>query len=355
MIYKRREKGTGSIYKLSGIRRNPWVACITIGYNNENGKQQQKPIGYFKTRDEAVKALPSVTVKTRYITNMHKEPKLIEIWNSIYEEEIQYLSSSSKTGYKAAINNFSELFELSIVDIDIRNIQPIFTKMVREKSGKSKLNKARTVISKIYSYAIKYDYVEKDYSTYIKYTSIKEQTELHVPFTHKEIKLLWKNGSYSSLICLLLIYTGLRPKELFELERINIHLSDKYIIAGSKTNNGRNRIIPLHDEIIPIIKELISVKNSYKYLLSNSVNSNSYNSFRLNIFEPLMRSLKMTHTPYDTRHTFATLCYENKLNDFLVKKIIGHSCYDITKGIYTHVSIERLVLEVNLINILSDK
>ena len=34
------ENGSGSVYKLSGKRRKPWVATVTTGY--ENGKQKEK-------------------------------------------------------------------------------------------------------------------------------------------------------------------------------------------------------------------------------------------------------------------------------------------------------------------------
>ena len=57
--------------------------------------------------------------------------------------------------------------------------------------------------------------------------------------------------------------------------------------------------------------------------------------------------MKMSHSQYDARHTFATLCNEYELNDYLVKKMMGYSCKDLTKDVYTHASIERLVNEVN--------
>ena len=45
------ENGSGSVYKLKGKRRKPWVACVTIGY--EGGKQKRKVLGTFLTKKEA--------------------------------------------------------------------------------------------------------------------------------------------------------------------------------------------------------------------------------------------------------------------------------------------------------------
>ena len=44
----------GSVYKLSGNRRRPYIAKITIGYNNK-GKQIFKPIGYYATKERDCK------------------------------------------------------------------------------------------------------------------------------------------------------------------------------------------------------------------------------------------------------------------------------------------------------------
>ena len=38
------ENGTGTVYKIGGKRRKPWVAIITKGYTLE-GKQERKLIG----------------------------------------------------------------------------------------------------------------------------------------------------------------------------------------------------------------------------------------------------------------------------------------------------------------------
>ncbi len=51
-----RANGTGSVYKLSGKRRNPWRAVVTLGwaFNEEKGRlvQNRVTVGYFHTKDE---------------------------------------------------------------------------------------------------------------------------------------------------------------------------------------------------------------------------------------------------------------------------------------------------------------
>ena len=51
----------GSVYKLSGKRRNPWAARVTVGWKSIPENQRAYPvydfIGYFPTKTEALQAL----------------------------------------------------------------------------------------------------------------------------------------------------------------------------------------------------------------------------------------------------------------------------------------------------------
>ena len=48
--------GYGSVYKLSGNRRNPWIVRITMGFDDE-GNQIRSTIGYYPTRQKALQVL----------------------------------------------------------------------------------------------------------------------------------------------------------------------------------------------------------------------------------------------------------------------------------------------------------
>ena len=53
----KRANGTGSIVKLSGRRRKPWVARLPAEYDALNDKMVQAVLGAYATRVEAEKAL----------------------------------------------------------------------------------------------------------------------------------------------------------------------------------------------------------------------------------------------------------------------------------------------------------
>ena len=53
----KKANGNGSISKLSGIRRKPYIARVTLGWDEKTGRQIRKTIGTFVTQKEAQKAL----------------------------------------------------------------------------------------------------------------------------------------------------------------------------------------------------------------------------------------------------------------------------------------------------------
>lgn len=355
--FNRRARGTGSIYKLSGNRRKPWVASVTIGKNPENGRQIQKTIGCFISQDLAEEALSRYNLgKKGFLPEMeiesanNKIPTFKELWDDYFENTVSNKSNSTQKNYKAAFNNMPDLHHRKINEITIRILQPIFDIEVDNGAGFSKLNTMKIVANKIFTYAMKYDYVDKNYASFIEIKASKDKRYIHTPFTHDEIAMLWNDNTYASHLVLIFMYTGMRPMELIEMKKDDVHLDDGYMIGGVKTESGRRRIIPIHEAIKPFIQD--HMNNDGRYLLFRSGKLYEYDKYRQQTFKNLMNKLKMNHSPYDTRHTFATLCNENGLNEYLVKKIMGHKSGDITKDIYTHATIERLIQEVNKLPII---
>ena len=57
MMKMKKANGTGSITKLSGKRRKPYIVRVTLGWEEKTGKQLRKTIGIYSSQKEANKAL----------------------------------------------------------------------------------------------------------------------------------------------------------------------------------------------------------------------------------------------------------------------------------------------------------
>lgn len=341
--------GYGSVYKLSGKRRNPYVARITIGWTDE-GKQILKTIGYYKSKQEGLNAL----------AEYHKNPYDLdlnnitfkEVWFKVEKELEGQINDKKMTqgnldSLNFAFNNhLKPIHDDKLLEIKFRKLQELINNAtVRDTdkelsySGKGYM---KTVCVKVYNYAI--DILEAPINNIATRISVgsKGVSNKHIPFTNEEISILW-GVQYNDLVKIILIwlYTGLRPNEIFKTKREDVHLEEKYFITGSKTKAGKNRIIPIHRKIEHLIK--------YFYLKESLFDIyGDYNKVKRE-FDKLMNNLGMKHTPYDCRHTFITKMKKANVNEYLLKRIVGHSIQDLTEKTYTHRDIEELLFEINKI------
>lgn len=328
--------GFGSVYRLSGKRRKPWIAVITIGFD-DNGKQIRKAIGCSETKAGAIQLL----------VEYHKNPYDIDVGKLTFEEifykwfdwkfdKKEDLSTKKKSmsRYQNAFKYFKDFHKKQFVDINMFVVQDIIDKCEYGYSIKSDI---KSLYCQLYDYGKLFNLplcnlVKKN----IKIGKY-QKSDLHIPFTEEEIEILWNNVSVPNVDLILIgIYTGQRPGEL--VDPTEICIEDKYIISGIKTEAGIDRTIPLHEKIIPLyIKRFVE---NQKRL--------TYRQYR-KLFKNIMELLGMSHTPHDTRHTFATRADQVKMNAICKKLILGHEIQDITDGVYTHKTIKDLLEAVNLL------
>lgn len=372
--FRRRPNNTGTVVKLSGKRRNPYCARVMSDERDIiTGKKKQICIGTFASREEALNALSIYSLKrSNAITNeearnlapdlfdkiQEKTQKRVPTFKDIYhildEEEFSKLSKSARKGYKAWIKHFKSIYDRPINNITLADLQFVFD---NDGSKNGTQVHMKVLCSKIFEYAVIHQFISRDddYTSYIKIADYKQSTK-HYPFTVDEIKKLKASNTSEAHLILIYIYTGLRVGELLYIKRDNIHINEpcnddgvdrviSYIVAGSKTAAGKNRIVPIHndikqfviDELIEKEKRLIDV--SYEW------------GFNKNIMPMINNMLNTNHTMHDTRVTFASLCQLYKVDVYARKKILGHKLKDITFDIYTKASKNRLWTEVNKIKL----
>ncbi len=202
----------------------------------------------------------------------------------------------------------------------------------------------------MYKYAIKHEIVEKNYAIYCDVPTIERKC-VRLPFTDEEIKILWENINKPFVDMILInIYSGLRPRELVEIKNCNIDLDNKFMIGGLKTKAGKNRIIPIHESIYDLIKKRYCENREFLCFKENFYPM-SYDDYR-NRFRKIMKQLGMNHKPHDTRHTFITLAKRFRMDEYIIKLIVGHKIEDITESTYTHRKRNELCDEINKICVL---
>lgn len=372
--YKRRPNGSGTVVKLSGRRRKPFCAKVTLDERNlQNGEKKRLVIGTFETYQEALNALSlySLTVNNtiskkeameidpevyqKVQDKMSKKvPTFLDIYYILDKDEFSLLSPQTQNSMHGAVKHLKKLHYLKIDQITLRMIQDVFDE---DGSNHSTQVHMKTICTKVFRYAVVNQYIERndDYTSYIRIAKY-EESDMHRPYTINEILALKKADIPEAHIMLIFIYTGVRINELLNIKRDNIHIDEKcdddgterlisYMITGSKTKAGKNRIVPIHDDIKQfVIDELLKPEKRL-------VDVTYANFTTRTVLIKVNKLLNTHHTMHDTRKTFATLCQMNNLNVYIRKKVLGHRMNDITFDVYTNESKNRLWTEINKIKV----
>lgn len=344
----RRANNTGTIFKLKGNRHNPYVAYVygekVVNEEKKTTYRKRTAIGYYHTQREAQDALTLYLQAPFDLKNSNIT--FGEIWEIIYKK--LDLSASRIQAYKTAYTKYLQpIKEIPIRDIKAIQLQDIIDNCTAGSSTKTNI---KAVMTKVYDYAMQNDLVNKDYTDYIKFKKDRVKVERHL-FTHEEIEVVWKRAEeWQYAFLLILLYTGLRPKELADLKQENVNLEERYIrVVESKTEAGI-RLVPIHDDIFNLISNLMQNNSVYVFLTArgNKVERKNYTSRDM---PKICEYLNTEHTPYDCRHTFTTRAREAGVDHLCIQRIIGHKPSSVTEQVYTHLQMQELLSEINKIKL----
>jgi len=329
----KRGNGTGSIVTLGGNRKKPFAVRVTVGWT-EDGKQKFKYLSYHAKISDARKALREYLVDPFDLE--HKDITLKAVYEKLMETNP--VAETTTNNYHSAFRKCAE-----IQNVPIRNIKAGHIEDILARHTPSAQKNVKSMLNRVYKYALKYDYVTKNVAELVETESV--QSKQRQPFTNEQIKqVLTYDGHPLSHTIKLLLYTGMRISELLEMETKNVYIEDGYMIGGTKTEAGRNRTIPIHEEIKPIIEDLYNSENKY-LLVDNRGYRISYRNYLLGFWNTIKKDIGFEHTPHSTRHTFITHILKCGADRDLVQRIVGHKG-DITDR-YNHIEIEQLKLQMN--------
>ena len=103
---------------------------------------------------------------------------------------------------------------------------------------------------------------------------------------------------------LILLYSGWRISEFLNLKPEDIDLKEGTMKGGTKTKAGKNRIVPIHPKIRPLIERRLAEGGPRLISYNGKIcNQTQYRIF----WADIMKALKLNHTPHECRHTFEPL------------------------------------------------
>ena len=335
----RNPNGYGTVAKLSGPRRRPYIVKKTIGWNDK-GHPIYDIIGYAETREAGNIMLAEYNrdpwdVDRAKITLQ----ELFDLWK---EKKAPKLGDSNRGSLCSAFKHIS-----AYAATPYKQIRSFQMQETIDSCGKSYSTQAniKNLWGHLDRFALELDVISRCFSELLTSDPVPETSR--VPFSTEEIQTLWEHLSDPWVdTVLILIYSGWRISEFMGLRPEDIDLQAGTMTGGLKTRAGKGRIVPIHSKIRPLIQRRLSDGGSR--LISNRGKPVSQTKYRL-IWAAIMENLHMNHTPHECRHTFETQLDSAKANRKCIDLLMGHVSKGTGNRVYNHKTLDELKAAVELI------
>lgn len=255
-----------------------------------------------------------------------------------YELSKKQYSESSKALTRAGFRNCSVLHDKPFVSLRHSDLQQVIDSCPLKHAS---LETIVSLFHQMYAFADREGICDKDYSVNVK-INIADDDEHGVPFTEEELQVLWQHQEDPVVEMLLIMcYSGYR---IAAYKTMEVNLAEQYFQGGVKTKAGKNRIVPIHSAILPLVKRRLERDSQLATVLPLA--------FRNRMYSKLKELGLPRHTPHDCRHTFSRLCKKYGVNENDRKRMLGHSFgSDITNAVYGHRTLEELRAEIEKIKV----
>lgn len=329
--------GFGSIVKLNGNRRKPYAV-----------RRHGKYLAYFATHDEAL----------IYLADVNKQPDIVgseltfaEIYRLEMAEHTVKISPKTVNGYKSAYQHCKDLWSMKIKDIKVSDLQAV---IVGCETGQPTQKKVRQIMHNVYRYAVKYQLISAsaDLSGYVDIDKLKRKYK-KVPFNTRQLNRVKQIADSHDVLapwakCIVMMcYCGTRPSEFLAILKADVKLKSRYfVVRDSKTEAGRNRMVPISRKVIGYYEWWLAQDG--RTLVAVDGKQVSYSRF-LKLFYRVCDIARCKHKPHECRHTCATWLDDKGANKLSIKRILGHATTDITDGVYTHKSLAQLKKAIDLL------
>ena len=319
---------------------------------------------------------------------------------------------SSRNATAAAYRKLSCFYDLSLDEIGVMKWQRLVNETAASGHSRSAVTDLVTLIRQLYRFAYPRDMCTREHGNYVVMPYTSEELH-HQDFTDAELQILWENRDDPVVgMLLIMCYSGFRIGEFATLQVVlDQDGRTGYFCGGIKTKAGKNRIVPVHSAIMPLLRQILDSNGQPVFFCGRS--TRRFREFmkealiRLGIDttpdnesdgaepekngavpekngsspgsnmavpgnnmavpgknRPLANSPPVSgiyrelqgeyryHTPHSCRHTFSRLCESYGVSEADRKRMLGHSFgNDITNGVYGHRSVEELRAEIEKIKV----
>ena len=277
-----------------------------------------------------------------FITNMTTVDKAKETIKG-YTIELNLINRYLMTKYNGPVY---------LEEITVQDLEDYLQEL--KAQGKAPASRSRTIyiIRAFYNFCYKKDYLDKNIAVKLETVPVPEKERTFLTEVEMKILIAAIKPPIIKLIVSTLFYTGMRISECLNLLIEDISFEEG-VITVRNTKNKRDRQIPIHDELMPLLKNYYT---NWRYGEANPYFFSLNNTFKISpdyvnrVLQETTRSLgwKKHVTCHILRHSFASNLVAKNVNIVNIQKLLGHSNLSTT-SIYTHTKLDELKKAINAI------
>ncbi len=343
--------GQGCVYKLPNGK---WRAEKTLGY-----RLAPPPLGSppgtlpkkkritvtrsdFRTRTEALAALPDLTAETKADRTRTSSGTLTArkgdqiTLKELYDqwEPTHGRSRQTMNCYRSGFRLFAPLWDLPMTAIDVDDLQDCLDE---SDKGKRTKENARAALGLVYKYGIPRNAVPKDrnLAEYLRITAEGGGTKSG--FSTAELEKIRKaaaEGNRTAQLVYCHCYLGFRPSALLTLQIADYNRTERALVGGIKTEAGKHRTVTISPKIQSYVDAFVQDRKDGCVFARETGAPLSLPDYRaalyallerLGIDNPVDAQGRHRLTPHSCRHTFATLMKRVDAPDKDKLELIGHT------------------------------
>lgn len=288
-------------------------------------------------------------------------PMLIESFLIYLQHEKRY-SPHTITSYQSDLLQFvgflKKDFEITAIQAKATHIRSFMVFLLDDGIAENAIGRKISTLRSFYKYLLREGDLKVNPMGLIKAPKVPKR--LPVFIEDNKMNLLLDGGvegkhifdeSFASqrdkIVLELLFGTGIRLAELLLLKEIDINFYEGTIKVLGKRN--KERIIPLHNQLIDQLKIYINLKLTQQFNNKNTtliVTNTGAPAYPKLVYRIVNRYLTIISTqdkrsPHVLRHSFASSLLNKGADLNAIKELLGHASLAATQ-VYTHNSVERL-------------
>ncbi len=344
---------------------------------------------YGKNLRELRKELAEAIAGNENFTSVRDEitlDKWFERWMDVYKDKSIRPNTKREYTHIYKKNISPHIGERNINSLAKSDIQRLIDRASDDSYAYERQNKIKVILRDMLQRAVEDNLVVNNPVSGIKLRADKEVKAKSLTVEEQSLFFDYCRNTFYDNLFNVAVNTGLRPGELFALQFSDIDLDNglidvsktlvyqKYLDDECKTfhveppkTKQSYRKVPINSVCRKFLErqlELKSVisqkrpKQQNEYLFVTKFNTPLNSVIYSDAIKAVIRQINLTR-PFDNqfeifsghtfRHTFATRCFENGVEAKVVQGYLGHASLKMTMDLYTHVTEEKSMMDIEKI------